>query len=472
MNMQHGVPSPIEDAAAPDAAPARSRTGSMTMSGGAFAALTLQEDARGRASSVEEVVWYEFLNGDQSAQPVSWGSLKAQSIEAADVERLVYRPDAGLEGWTPLESVLAEADHYEALRPTSDRGSGADAEPRLAPVVPRDSTVTSASSGAAPANVSAPQNTTKGLSVRVDPKTGGLVGLPAGWSGVVPEGCATATVDEASVPADLRHLIPHNSANGVKLSDQSLIGRPYNVRKWRPQFGVDPELCETRTVRVGSEDLPIPVILDDIMVALLQLPDAFAEEGFFRISADATVCATLREELNYQSEFLRGMDGRGVVVTNVGSPAETALQIDPHLLANLIKLWFRSLPKKLFSLAGSQERIIACESGADCMHLLSNFPPVQKGLTVWLLQLMAAVAARGSENKMGEKSLAIVIAPNLYDLPDEISGDPMEATMYAQRMASFLCKLLTYFIAVRDRHASITQSRADEAEAALLVGPS
>ena len=28
---------------------------------------------------------------------------------------------------------------------------------------------------------------------------------------------------------------------------------------------------------------------------------------------------------------------------------------------------------------------------------------------------------------------------------------------YAQRMASFLCKLLTYFIAVRDRHASITQ---------------
>ena len=97
--------------------------------------------------------------------------------------------------------------------------------------------------------VSAPLNVMKGVSVKVDPLTGGLTGLPAGWSGVVPEGCATATVDEAAVPVGLKHLVPHNSANGVKLSDQSLIGLPYNVKKWRPQFGVSPELCDTRLIR-------------------------------------------------------------------------------------------------------------------------------------------------------------------------------------------------------------------------------
>merc|ERR1711871_146619 len=107
-------------------------------------------------------------------------------------------------------------------------------------------------------------------------------------------------------------------------------------------------------------------------------------------------------------------------------------------------------------LAGSQEDIIACETGAECMQLLSTFPPAQKGLTVWLLQLLAEVAARGEHNKMSAKSLSIVIAPNLYELPAEVeASDPMAALTYAQKMASFLCKLLQYFIAVRDRHSGI-----------------
>ena len=146
----------------------------------------------------------------------------------------------------------------------------------------------------------------------------------------------------------------------------------------------------------------------------------------------------------------RGLTERRRVVTG-------ALQVDAHVLAHMIKLWFRSLPQKLFSLAGLQAQIIECETGAECMELLSTFPPVQKGLTVWLLQLLAEVAACKDTNKMSEKSLSIVVAPNLYDLPEEVlTSDPMAALTYAQRMASFLCKLLQYFIAVRDRHSSVT----------------
>ena len=248
----------------------------------AFASLSMRETRARASSSVDEGVWFEFLNGDQSAMPIAWKTLKASSIETADMERLIFRPDAGLDGWTTVEQVIATR-------------------------APADSTLTQAEPSL-PARddpgVSAPHNIMKGVTVRLDPRTGGLTGLPAGWSNVVPAGCATATVDEASVPAGLRHLVPNNSADGVKLSDQSLIGQPYNVKKWRPQFGVAPEFCETRRIRIGEEDLPIPVMLDDIACALKQLRYGMEEEGLFRLSADATVCAALRAELDYHSELL------------------------------------------------------------------------------------------------------------------------------------------------------------------------
>mmetsp|Transcript_1893 Transcript_1893/g.4762 ORF Transcript_1893/g.4762 Transcript_1893/m.4762 type:complete len:108 (+) Transcript_1893:786-1109(+) len=104
------------------------------------------------------------------------------------------------------------------------------------------------------------------------------------------------------------------------------------------------------------------------------------------------------------------------------------------------------------------------------MQLLATFPPVQKGLMVWLLQLMAEVTQHSKENKMSAKSLSIVFAPNLYDMPDDPAfSDPLAATAYAQKMAAFVCNLLTHFIAVRDRHSSVTQSMSHAAELAMQV---
>ena len=101
-------------------------------------AAALDEAAeRERRQTVEQVVWFQFLNPDESAMPVSWGELKvidacaalppaaryawrvlnlagcarthfcvqASSMDADEVQRLVYKPDAGLDGWTPIEEV-------------------------------------------------------------------------------------------------------------------------------------------------------------------------------------------------------------------------------------------------------------------------------------------------------------------------------------------------------------------------------
>jgi len=219
-----------------------------------------------REPSASDAIWYEFLNGDHSAIPTTWRSLKASSVEEVDVEkRLVWRPDVGLEGWTPVDKVLADQDRIEAnlakpartgsvasYRSTPDQLSCEGAERDL---------------GASPSNVK------KGLSVKRDPLTGGLIGLPEMWENVVPQGCAQEIVHQADVPEEYHHLVPANRSDGVKLSDRSLIGVPFNVKKWRPQFGVAPEHCESRMIQVGAEELPIPVILDDLAATLRSLHD-------------------------------------------------------------------------------------------------------------------------------------------------------------------------------------------------------
>lgn len=197
-------------------------------------------------------------------------------------------------------------------------------------------------------------------------------------------------------------------------------------------------------------------------------------QGIFRLTADVATVAALRAQVDCDTALLRQLppdyqfkhtpllpanavaansaaSGSGFVVG-----ATQTLTVDAHCLANLIKQWFRLLPCKLFTLGpGSQERIAACSTGIECMQVLSTFPAIQKGLMLWLLQLLADVASHQPQNKMNAKSLSIVFAPNLYDMPDAIAkSDPMAATAYAQGMAAFLCNLLTHFIAVRDRHSS------------------
>jgi len=90
------------------------------------------------------------------------------------------------------------------------------------------------------------------------------------------------------------------------------------------------------------------------------------------------------------------------------------------------------LPTRL--LAGiSAEQIGACTSGPQCHALLQSLPTLRKGLFLWLLEMMADVAERAECNRMNERAIAVVIAPNLYDQPTDAEiADPMAALNYTQ----------------------------------------
>lgn len=381
-------------------------------------------------------VWFEFLDPDQqSAIPVRWADLQRHG----DTNALVYRPGEGLDGWTPVADVLREEERRSTVGEFSRELASGPAPSASAPAssstaeqpaaefgrgrvrpLPQSSSTGSAGSG----STNGPTNLQRGISVTVDPVTGGLVGLPEQWKGLVPEGCLVDVRNDASVPEELRAIAP--AQQGVRLQDQAIVGRPYNVRVWKPSFGVPLEACEL--IRING--FQIPKVLEEVSAALRER-NGLLDEGIFRLAPNGTECERAKAALNGEC-----------------SQASLAQVADPHVLANLIKIWFRSMPSKLLSVVSPQE-ITECQTGAQCMQVLQRFPPGNKGVMLWLLDLMADVADGQEHNKMSEAAISIVMAPNLYDAPP--SEDPLDALLHTQKMTKFLSELLHHYMTVRKR---------------------
>ena len=367
-----------------------------------LAARVSQDD--GGESALQGEIWYEYINSDVSAMPVELP--RAVDGDGADPnggERLVFRPGAGLDGWTPMREVLSSRASASSTGQAAASASSADDE--LADHVVTD--------------------VRHGLHVRQDPVTGGLSGLPEGWTGLLPEGCAPDSRPHGSLPPELRPVAM--AGPGERLTDQMIVGTPFNVSRWRPQFGLPLEACETTNVN-GYE---IPSILV-LLWRTLKANNGLLEEGIFRLAPDASACDALKQALNTDGEALH----------RIGSDS------DPHVLANLIKVFFRSLPERLM-VGVTTEQILACsESGVACMKLLQSFSPQRQGLLLWLLEMMADVSELKDKNRMTERAVATVIAPNIYTEPEDLT-DPMAALHYSQHMAKFVCELLLHFVAVR-----------------------
>ena len=70
-----------------------------------------------------------------------------------------------------------------------------------------------------------------------------------------------------------------------------------------------------------------------------------------------------------------------------------------HICANLIKLWFRQLPRRILSEIPRDE-INALVSDSDCMAMIRGVSDAVKGVILWLLDLMADVAEHRASNKV------------------------------------------------------------------------
>ncbi len=69
-----------------------------------------------------EGVWFEFLSSDRSAIPVRLTGAASMGEELGD--RLLWRPGAGLEGWTPMREVLENSQRSGSQVSTPSRPSG------------------------------------------------------------------------------------------------------------------------------------------------------------------------------------------------------------------------------------------------------------------------------------------------------------------------------------------------------------
>jgi len=67
---------------------------------------------------------------------------------------------------------------------------------------------------------------------------------------------------------------------------------------------------------------------------------------------------------------------------------------------------------------------------------------------LWLLDLMADVAEQCDTNKMSVQALCTVMAPNLYDTPDEYAG-ATQAVLFGKKLVVWLVELLQAFIQCR-----------------------
>eukprot|EP01133_Synstelium_polycarpum_P008008 gene8008-9407_t len=182
-------------------------------------------------------------------------------------------------------------------------------------------------------------------------------------------------------------------------------------------FGVDPASLEADLVEDGGHHR-IPNILVLMKRSLIEY-GGLQQEGIFRLAGEQTEIKRIKELMN-RNEFTSSND--------------------INTVASLIKIWYRELPNPILNSIPT-EKIFHCGDVDECVDAINKLPEMQKNLLDWLMDLLLQVAANSSVNKMTAQNLAIVVAPNLYDVS---SSNPMEGLVLSQKCVQFLLNVLNY----------------------------
>eukprot|EP00164_Ancoracysta_twista_P007969 GFYU01011428.1.p1 GENE.GFYU01011428.1~~GFYU01011428.1.p1 ORF type:complete len:596 (-),score=168.63 GFYU01011428.1:153-1940(-) len=160
---------------------------------------------------------------------------------------------------------------------------------------------------------------------------------------------------------------------------------------------------------------PIPTVLV-MMRDYLFANGGLESEGIFRLAPDQDECATVKEQIQ-----------RGVFEKCA----------DINVVANLIKVWMREMPRSLLNCLERDFIVSLCDQPEETLVdlLQGAMPELEFALYLFLLDLMSEVVKHEDKNKMGPRNMAIVMSPNLYGMAADV--DPMEALMFSQKVAEF-----------------------------------
>lgn len=189
-----------------------------------------------------------------------------------------------------------------------------------------------------------------------------------------------------------------------------------SITKWPQYCGVFGESLERimslQTCSPYLKTLRLPWILTTLGEKLLET-DGAQTEGIFRCAADHDLISQLRLEIDCV-DFRKIVDAKQVhsLLSNVQ---------DPHVIAGLLKLFFRQLYEPVFS---AQIYEICLQSGQEGGHMacrvfnerLSN---LNKDVVAYLIRLLQLLAQpdKVSLTKMDNSNLSMVWAPNLLRAP-------------------------------------------------------
>eukprot|EP01095_Lingulamoeba_sp_RSL-Kostka_P010731 TRINITY_DN3917_c1_g1_i2.p1 TRINITY_DN3917_c1_g1~~TRINITY_DN3917_c1_g1_i2.p1 ORF type:complete len:730 (-),score=266.72 TRINITY_DN3917_c1_g1_i2:193-2382(-) len=163
-------------------------------------------------------------------------------------------------------------------------------------------------------------------------------------------------------------------------------------------FGVDLNEILQRKLEKAKY---VPNIVLGTTNFLIKIPNGLDVEGIFRISASSSVV-----------EYHRNIYDKGENITFDDIN-------DPHIPANLLKLYFRELPEPLLTFDLYDKFVIMGNTVTENQYpekiaeLFIELPPANYITAKVLFKFLYKVAQHSEENKMGYANLATVFGPNL-----------------------------------------------------------
>lgn len=202
----------------------------------------------------------------------------------------------------------------------------------------------------------------------------------------------------------------------IKIDDDHSHILTVRIRCETGVFGVEPASLEM----VDDEGYRVPAILASMKRSLIEY-GGLKQEGIFRLAGEQTEIKRIKEVMN-KKEFVSSND--------------------INTIASLIKIWYRELPTPILNCV-PPESIFHSGDVAGCVKAFEELPDLQKTLLSWLMDLLIMTSQNSKENKMTTQNLAIVVAPNLYDVS---TSNPMEGLVMSQKCVQFLHNVLNHRI--------------------------
>lgn len=243
-------------------------------------------------------------------------------------------------------------------------------------------------------------------------------------NGSVNDGDSSLEQDFANVAISQPSKVKHDLKVSYDLYNVRYVGLPPEWKAMNRSFGLTYE--EAPKIKLPEYPSRIPAVLEMLKRYFLEY-NGKEVVGIFRLAASKEEIDACKLQIN--TGCFNGCD-------------------DINIISNLIKIYFREMPKSLLNCVPEKsihkvaETIVNIEkeeSYEPVVQEMESFEEPHKSLFYWLLDLMSLVVMNEDLNKMSARNIAIVLAPNLFSVNTE---NAMYALTMSQKVADFTTKCL------------------------------